>query len=420
VSYDAIVIGAGTAGMVAAVRLAEEGRRVLVLARGAGSTHLAPGTIDVLGYAPDLVESPNWAMPRFLEEHPDHPYARLAPWVLEASVDWLRERFPHYRYVGGLMENLLLPTAVGVPKPSAAVPETMAAGDLRGGGSFLIAGLPGLKDFYPLYLADNLRGASVPSGASVSTRGVELDVPTDGLAEVGQLAFARWFEDAEFRKAVLGQLEGAVEPGEAVGLPAVLGLDRAGTVWRELQDALGVPVFEIPTLPPSVSGIRLFRALKESLRRAGGRLIIGATVNGAETAGRRMQSVLAESAARRVAYPARSFVLTSGGIATGGLEMDSFGSVRETVFGLPVAGVPEPGRMAFAPGYFDPQPLARAGVAVDDGLRPVSPDGGAVYENLYAAGAILAGAVPWKEKSGDGISLATGYAAATNILEVTS
>ncbi|MGH2676584.1 MAG: FAD-binding protein, partial [Actinomycetota bacterium] len=190
--------------------------------------------------------------------------------------------------------------------------------------------------------------------------------------------------------------------------------------WEELREALGTAVFEIPTMPPSVPGLRVFRALREALRRAGGRLIVNATVIGAEAEGRRVNAVVTESAARPIAYPARSFVLASGGIATGGLEMDSFGSVRETVFGLPVAGGPETGKARFAPAYFDPQPLARAGVAVDDRLRPVSLDGSAVYENLYAAGAILAGAVPWKEKSGDGISLATGYGAATNILERTS
>ena len=55
--YDAVVIGAGTAGLVAGARLAEGGARVCVLAKGIGSTHLAPGTIDVLGYAPERVSS---------------------------------------------------------------------------------------------------------------------------------------------------------------------------------------------------------------------------------------------------------------------------------------------------------------------------------------------------------------------------
>jgi glycerol-3-phosphate dehydrogenase subunit B len=41
--YDAVVIGAGVAGLTAATRLAESGARVCLLAKGVGSTHLAPG-----------------------------------------------------------------------------------------------------------------------------------------------------------------------------------------------------------------------------------------------------------------------------------------------------------------------------------------------------------------------------------------
>ena len=46
--YDVLVVGTGVAGLTAATRLAEEGARVCVIAKGVGSTHLAPGTIDAL------------------------------------------------------------------------------------------------------------------------------------------------------------------------------------------------------------------------------------------------------------------------------------------------------------------------------------------------------------------------------------
>jgi glycerol-3-phosphate dehydrogenase subunit B len=64
--------------------------------------------------------------------------------------------------------------------------------------------------------------------------------------------------------------------------------------------------------------------------------------------------------------------------------------------------------------------MARAGLTTEGSLRPVDPAGAPVYDNLYAAGAMLAGAEPWREKSGDGISLSTGYQVATNILEEAS
>ena len=70
----------------------------------------------------------------------------------------------------------------------------------------------------------------------------------------------------------------------------------------------------------------------------------------------------------------------------------------------------DPATERFTPTYFDDHPIGRAGVAVGRDLRP---DG---FENVLVAGATLAGAQPWKEKSGDGISLATGYRAAELIL----
>jgi glycerol-3-phosphate dehydrogenase subunit B len=414
-THDAVVVGAGLAGLVAAVRLAEEGKNVLVLAKGVGATHLAPPTIDVLGYSDDgsAVESPGRGLAALIERTPEHPYARVGVDTVERALDWWRTR---QGYTGGLENNVLLPTAVGAAKPTALCPASMAGGDLRPGGRIAIVGLRGLKDFYPRYVADNLERAARAAGAAVTVRALELDLPLDGERDPGGLGFAARFERPEFLDAVVRELQTLLAPGERAGLPAVLGLREWQRVHQDLEARLRKTVFEIPTLPPSVPGMRLFESLKHTLRRAGGRLVFGDRVIGAETTGRRVVAVVAQTAARRVAHRARSFVLATGGFASGGLELGSDWAVRETIFGLPVAGVPSPSETRFLPGYFDRHPLARAGLEVDERLRPLGPRG-VVYENLHAAGATLAGAEPWREASGNGISLATGFAAAQAILE---
>ena len=83
--FDAVVIGAGTAGLTAATRLAQGGARVCVLAKGVGSTHLAPGTIDVLGYAPKLVREPLSAIKKLA---PDHPYSLLGADAVVEALQW--------------------------------------------------------------------------------------------------------------------------------------------------------------------------------------------------------------------------------------------------------------------------------------------------------------------------------------------
>ena len=67
--------------------------------------------------------------------------------------------------------------------------------------------------------------------------------------------------------------------------------------------------------------------------------------------------------------------------------------------------------------YLDRQPILRAGLAVDGELRPVDSGGRPVHANVRAVGALLAGAEPWREKSGEGIAIASGFAAASRILE---
>jgi glycerol-3-phosphate dehydrogenase subunit B len=419
-SYDTVVIGAGLAGLTAALRLAEAGQRVAVLAKGVGATHLAPPTIDVLGYVEGPIDSPAQALPGFAAANPQHPYRQLSTDLLRASLAWFKARLGDQGYRGGLDENFFVPTAVGAAKPTALLPETMAAGDLRQGGRFVFVGLRGLKDFFPAYLADNLARAERPGGAPITTRVVELAPPLGEARDVSSLGFARRFERADFREAVLSQLERNLVPGEIVGFPAVLGLEEARAVWSELETRLGHAVFEVPTLPPSVPGIRVYETMTSALRRQGARLVIGTTVSGGERSNGRLEGVVAHAAGRPQTYRARALVLATGGFPSAGLELDSTGKVREPVFDLPVAGLPGPNEPLFEPGYFDEHGLSRAGVAVDESGRPVDDEGAPVYENLHAAGATLAGAVPWREGSGNGLSLASGYAAASAILEADS
>jgi glycerol-3-phosphate dehydrogenase subunit B len=407
--YDVIVAGAGTAGLVAAVRAAQAGRRVLVLAKGAGATHLAPLTVDVLGYTPDLVDSPAKELPGFLAANPDHPYARTGEAAIGEALAWFAAVMEAggYPYTGGLERNALLPSAIGSARPSALVPVTMAGGDLRRDDPVCVVGLRPMKDFHAALLADNL------SRRGLRARAVELDLVVDRV-DVNAVGLARAFDRPEVRSLVAAQLAVRLQAGERVAFPAVLGLKDAVTVWSELQERLGRPVFEVPTLPPSVPGLRVDAILTRALRAAGGRVILGSEIVGAapDAAG---VTVHARAAARDVEHRAEWLVLATGGFAEGSIMLDAGWRARETVLDLPLAHMPGPGKPRFTPDYFGEQPMARVGIAVDAGLRPVGPDGARVHERVLVAGASIGGAVPWKEHSGEGISVTTGFHAANHI-----
>jgi glycerol-3-phosphate dehydrogenase subunit B len=406
--FDAVVIGGGTAGLVAGARLAEGGARVCVLAKGVGSTHLAPGTIDVLGYAPDRVEEPGRALAELAAVRPDHPYALLGVEAVASGLQWLGERvaggpLPGYRYVGGLERNHLLPTAVGAVRPSALVPETMAAGDVRAATPVCVVGTRVLRDFHPALCAANL------AKAGVDARSVEVEIDVE-RADQNALGLARRFDDAAWRAAFAARLAPLLGAEERVALPAMLGLRDPHAAWVDLEQRLGRAVFEVPTLPPSVSGMRLFEVLRAALRGAGGRLVLGSEVVGGERENGRVVAVSAHAAGRDVRYVADSFVLATGGFASGAIELDSSWTTRETALDLPLRGVPGAGEPRFTSTYLAEQPMARVGVAVDAQLRAEG------AENVLVAGAALPGAVPWRELSGEGIAVASGYRAASVIL----
>ena len=333
--YDVVVLGCGVAGLTAAVQLAEGGARVCVLAKGVGSTHLAPGTVDVLGHTPELVEEPRSALAEFVAAHPDHPYALVGQDAIEPALQWFSARIeqgpqPGYRYTGSLERNHLLPTALGAIRPSALVPETMADGDARSDAPVCVVGIRAMRDFHASLCAGNLRRAGIPS------RGIELDLDV-GRVELNALGLARRLDDPRTRAAFASELAMLLAPEERLALPAVLGLRDPHGVWSDLRDRLGRPVFEIPTLPPSVPGMRVYNALLAGLRAAGGRFILGAEVVGVERDGERVSAVRAHTSGRDTVFGARWVVMATGGFTSGAIDLGSDWQARERVLGVDAA-----------------------------------------------------------------------------------
>jgi glycerol-3-phosphate dehydrogenase subunit B len=415
---DVVVVGGGMSGLAAGVALAEAGMSVLVLAKGAGSLQLAPGTIDLLGYGDGRVTDPLSAIAALAERDPGHPYALLGADAVADAARWLSARVTDgplapYRYVGNPEQNLLLPTAIGVPRPSALVPETMAAGDLRQGGRIVVVGFRGMKDFHPALIADNLTRAT---GGAVSARATQIDPPAALGGEPGTLRLARSLGRPGAAQALATRLASVGQDDEVLALPAVLSIGDPHGVWETLQRGAGRPVFEIPTLPPSVPGLRLFDTLRTLLRRAGGRLVTGSYVVGTKGSGDRVDAVRVHVSGGERTYPTRWVVLATGGVASGGLELDADWRMRETALGLDVAGVPAPGEPRFSSRYLDAHPLGPVGIRADRELRPLGADGARRWENVLVVGAALAGAEAWREKSGEGIALTSGHRAAQLIL----
>lgn len=410
----AVVVGAGMSGLVSAIRLRQAGMDVILVTKGIGGIQLGQGTVDVLGYVPERVlDDPLAAVTAYGQAHPDHPYATLTAEDVRAGAEFLRELLPD-TFVGDLSRNYLLPTAIGALRPTALPQATMVEGECTPGKKMVFVGLRQLKDFWPELIAGNVARTELPGGGRVATRAAWLDLPArPNEVDSTPLYYARAMDDPAYRRRFVDALKRVVEPDETVGLPGVLGLADPGA-FADISTQLGQPVFEISTIPPSVPGMRINDALTRLAKSLRIRVVLGSPVLGATTDGTRITSLTVGTTGRPTEYAAERFVFAPGGFESGGVEMDSWMKVSEPTLGLPL-WIPE-GDLVLAD-HSAEQPLFTVGVRTDHDMRVLDANGNVVHDNLHVAGGILAGASRWREKSGDGIALASAVRAADSILE---
>ncbi len=401
-----LVVGAGLTGLFAAVLAARRGASVTVVARGRGNLELSHGCIDVWKADPPLAQTINHL--------PDtHPYALAGFEALEAALAAFCQITTEadYPFTAGPEDSLLLPTALGTIHVTAYAPLSLAQGHMADKTPFVLAGLSGFRDFYPALAASSLKRAGLPVEGTV-----ELPVPGAPLRRDGYATdLAYLFDRPASRQQIARVWKPLLAGAKRVGLPAVLGLRQSSAVFLEMQERLGLPLFEIPTLPPSVPGLRLERILRRTALNAGVQIVEGVPAVGQAGEGSRVRGVVVESAGRSRFHEAGAVLLATGDVLGGGLETTPDGRVRETVFDLPVLHDGDRARW-INPALLDEQPFERFGLRVDRHMRPLGMDGTTVYDNLYAAGSLLAGADRINEGSRQGIALVTAFCAVEAVL----
>ncbi len=391
-NYDAVIVGGGISGLIAGISLLDRGARVAVISRGDPVACLSTGCIDLLVGCDNPIAA--------VESLPEnHPYRLIGRKEIIEALDYFLKAVSSagLAYSGNPEKNRGIVTPLGTIKTTCLVPQSMVHSPEKRGESLHIVSFAGLKDFYPGYIKARFRNSEF----SIFDAGVS---PTMTIAEL--------FEMEKFRSEFVDWLKCTDIAGEKVGIPAVLGIEGVSEVLKEIEEGLNRPVFEIPTLPPSVPGIRLFRALKRRFQKGGGDLYWGKPVASMEGYGKIIEAVTVATRGRSTRVNGRAFILATGSFVSGGLHA-GIDQVEEPVFGLPVF-VPASRDAWFGENFYPPShPIEKAGIAVDRSFRPKE----AGWENLFVCGSILAFSEVMKNGCGHGMALATGVAAAKSCRE---
>jgi glycerol-3-phosphate dehydrogenase subunit B len=402
--YDLIIIGMGLSGLMAAKTAAEAGRKVLIIGKGMGCLTLFSNTIDVLGKIPETTRLRD-GLSQWIQDHLEHPYSKVGLTGIEEGLSSFTSLFhPPYSFQTIGDGNCFLPTGAGTMRLTYLIPDTMVAGASSKKKKGLIVGFKGFRDFYAGYVAGPL-----------NWRGIALSLPETPGQEISATALSRRMEKEPFRKTIGQEIKKNLSGETCVGFPAILGMNDPIKVKRDLEEKIGVGVFEIPTLPPSIPGMRIFNRFKEWLIRKGVTFLLGHSVSKVSIKNKRCEGVYVFNPPVYNFYTANRFILATGRFIGGGLIVDRRG-ISEPIFNFPV---PQTGSQEewFGKSFFDEHPIHRMGILTDSSLHPIDETGEPILENVRVAGTILSGHDCMDEKSREGIEIATGYTAAKKAME---
>jgi glycerol-3-phosphate dehydrogenase subunit B len=418
-SCQLMIIGAGMAGTAAAVFAARHGIETVQAGR-TGETLYASGLFDLYGVSHGsprvLVDDPWQGLMRLRQDHPRHPLCRLSVDQIGAAMDRLTEFLGEagLPYAGYPDKNARVITSVGTVKRTFRVPLTMWPGvrALEQKAPCLIIDIQGLRGFSAAQIVQTLK----PAWPRLSAATIDL-AWENRLGPKYAEHIARGLEVEQARRELAEVIRPHLGGARYIGLPAVLGIHDTEGVRRDLTEMLGRPVFEIPTMPPAVAGVRLKEIFDDHMPRLGVKSFLHHSVLAIR---RREDGRFALEVGKTVpeaTVVADNVLLASGRFLSKGLVAERQG-IREPLLNLPVRQ-PEHRGGWHRENFLDPRGhgINLAGIEVDERFRPVQSDGRVVYENLYAAGTILAHQDWMRSKSGTGLAVATAYGAIEGLLK---
>ena len=418
--YDLAVIGAGLAGRAATLFAANRGLSAVQIG-DTSELSFAAGVFDLFANVPGESRPPAanpWeGIDRLVKTTPDHPFAKLhrgeVSRAMEEVMAFLAEGgYPFHAFEEA---NQKILTPVGTLKTTYAVPETMRQGALaiQGNRRLLLVDFRGLKGFSAIQMAETLQ-AKLPG-----IRTATLEFP--GLEKFGEFnceQMARELELPQGCEKLAALIRPHVGDADAIGLPACLGIYRPEAVRKDLSERLGIPVFEIPTLSPSVPGLRIREVFDAKLRDKGVKVFTQTRISSVEPdpeTGGMMFEVETGMQIRKIRV--RTLILATGRFFGKGLVAED-GTIREALLDLPV-NQPDNREDWFDNDFFvkSGHAINRCGVDVDTCMRPLR-NGAPESDRLFACGGILAHQDWKREKSGAGVSFGTAFRAVQSVLSV--
>ncbi len=407
------VIGAGLSGCAATIFALARGIKTTQIGN-TGALAYTSGYFDLLGALEGQFLKDPWSgLQQLREQDATHPYAKLTDQeILQAFNEFvvaLDEMGLSYTMPADLNHLGMLPA--GACKPTFCMPCTMQKSTLAMSSKarVLIIDFEGLQGFSAKEIVSNLK-SQWPQLRSHRLTFPQMETGAQVFPEV----MARAMEVAKTREELANKIKAVAGDAEYIAMPAMLGIHKPDVIHAEIEKLLGLSVFEIPTIPPAVAGIRLRELLEQQLSKQGASIVTQQKVQRVSFEEKLIRLFLHDSYGP-LEVEANHVVLASGRFLSGGLISDQ-NSIKEALIGLPVCQ-PESRESWFRDAYFDPAGHAvnRAGIEVNNQFQVIDQYGNLIDKSLYACGILLAHQDWIRQRCGAGLAIATSYKAIQSI-----
>ena len=404
--FDTIIIGGGLSGLVAGIDLVRKGQKCLIVSSGQSALHFFSGSFELYGKD----ENPLKAI---AELDSTHPYSKLGAERVEALAARVKPFFAELglNLKGEAAANHWRMTPLGVMKRAWLTLDeyaTFESAEQMPWKKVCLLNIDGFLDFHTSYIAAALEQKGVETTVA-SLSAPQFDKLRENPTEMRSTNISKVII-GDFVQTLATQINEKVAGAEVVLMPAVAGLTGTAEVQR-LQELVNVPLYFLPTLPPSTPGIRIQMMLKKYFQNQGGVYMLGDSVKEGRFENGKLVSIKTVNH-EDTEFVADNFVLASGSFFSKGLVSDING-VKEPIFGLDVK-TSEVRADWYKRNLFESQLYMSFGVASDSGFR-ASREGKSI-ENLYVAGSVLAGCNSLKEGSGAGVAILSSLHVASLIL----